>query len=293
MLLYFLNQVYLETCRCVGIANFDWSLKVHLIAWMTFTVNNRLWGSTLYNVVVKCNILVISLVLNNHAIEYYTCFHYNTDEFFLHKSSKVTYYGKSSLWYIKGSFPVLLTDSWQSGNICLRTLGRWDSFNEYHVFWIYHVWKKISYLMLVIIDNKLTFKSLIFIQLLENRGADKDIYIIETSWKTKEHMSCLKVIWCKGFKDDSWHFIKSILNGTFHATRQFFRFQCMQSMLPNLPGKSRASATCNRQSTSAWFGFPKYSSTNTSMTLKKNFLMHSRVVLALFKYSSTQSAAIP
>ena len=45
---------------------------------------------------------------------------------------------------------------------------------------MYPIRKKICYVVLIVIDDVLTFKSPFFTQFLENRGADKDIYIIQT-----------------------------------------------------------------------------------------------------------------
>uniref|UniRef100_A0A7C9DQU5 Uncharacterized protein n=1 Tax=Opuntia streptacantha TaxID=393608 RepID=A0A7C9DQU5_OPUST len=94
---YFLNQVRLESCMYVGVTNFFRPLKVCLIALMMVMVDNRLRCSALNNVIVKCKLVVIPLVLNNHVMEYHTCSHYNTDFFFFQKTSGTTDNGKSSL----------------------------------------------------------------------------------------------------------------------------------------------------------------------------------------------------
>lgn len=150
----------------------------------------------------------------------------------------------------------------------------------------------MSHHILIIIDEIFTFRSSIIIQLLENGGAIKDVYVIETSWQTKEILLYPKVMWCDGFKDDSWHLINSFLKWCFQVVGQFFHYQCFQSMLPNRLGKSRASATLIGDKRQLDFAFLKYSSPNISMMHEVNF-MHSCAMLApIFKYSSTQSATI-
>ena len=52
----------------------------------------------------------------------------------------------------------------------------------------------------------------------------------------------------------------------FHVAGQFFYFQCMWSVEPNISGKSLCLPWANNLSMSSLFGFLKYSSKKTSTT---------------------------
>ena len=66
---YLLNQIRLENCMCFRVANFAWSLKIRLIAWMVVIVNNWLRDNMLDNVIIKCKLVVIPPVLDNYALK--------------------------------------------------------------------------------------------------------------------------------------------------------------------------------------------------------------------------------
>src|SRR3954463_13768325 len=68
---------------------------------------------------------------------------------------------------------------------------------------------------------------------------------------------------------------------------QFFHTQCIQSMLPSMPGKPLAAFVVNNLSVSAAFGCLKYSGPNTATTALQNLYSDSRHVDSLIRtYSS-------
>ena len=76
-----------------------------------------------------------------------------------------------------------------------------------------------------------------------------------------------------------------------HAGGQFFHFQCMQSIEPNIPGNTCASPICSRRLMSLLFGLLKYSSPNISLTpLKKASKNWIAVHSSILMYLSTLSA---
>ena len=111
---YLLNQVCLESCMCVRVANLAWPLKVCIIAWMVGVVKNRLRDSSLHEVIVKCKLVVVPLVLNNHVMEYHTCSHNNIDFFLIHHTCRATTMVNRACNTPKARSMSFLTDSWCS-----------------------------------------------------------------------------------------------------------------------------------------------------------------------------------
>ena len=94
-----------------------------------------------------------------------------------------------------------------------------------------------------------------------------------------------KIIVCSWIWPQYWH---------FHAARQFFHFQCMQSIEPKIPKKSRHLPWANNLAMSSLFGFLKYSSDKTSTTTVTNFFkLYNAVVSPIRTYSSIKSPDIP
>src|SRR4051812_1188096 len=78
------------------------------------------------------------------------------------------------------------------------------------------------------------------------------------------------------------------------ANGQFFHSQCIQSMLPSIPGKPLAALVANNLSVSAAVGCLKYSGPKTSITAWQNLYIDIRHVVSLIRtYSSTRSPGIP
>jgi hypothetical protein len=83
------------------------------------------------------------------------------------------------------------------------------------------------------------------------------------------------------------------VNPPLHATGQFSHYQCMQSMLPSIPGKSQDSPNWRSCSTTSWFGGRKYCSSKTSITPGANLPRHSNIVfVVIFIFSSSSSADV-
>jgi len=77
-----------------------------------------------------------------------------------------------------------------------------------------------------------------------------------------------------------------------HAIGHFFHFQCIQSMLPNIPGNPRCSPIDNQQ-ISASFGALRYQSPKTSkIALTKALRLSIAVGSPIRRYSSLRSAGI-
>ncbi|KAG2667638.1 hypothetical protein I3760_13G048100 [Carya illinoinensis] len=80
----------------------------------------------------------------------------------------------------------------------------------------------------------------------------------------------------------------------FQAAGQFFHFQCMQSMLPSIPGNPRCSATASNRVISLAFGDRRYSSEKTLTIVSENFFRLSIAVLSPIRmYSSIKSPVTP
>ena len=79
-----------------------------------------------------------------------------------------------------------------------------------------------------------------------------------------------------------------------HAFGQFFHTQCMQSMLPSIPGNPRRSPSARRRAVSVSLGARRYSSPNTSTIACTYFRNAIIAVLARIRtYSSTASELTP
>src|SRR5215217_4995403 len=75
---------------------------------------------------------------------------------------------------------------------------------------------------------------------------------------------------------------------------QFFHSQCMQSMLPSIPGKPLAALIDNRRAVSSALGCRRYCSPNEPITALQNLYIASKPVDSLMRvYSSTKSPATP
>src|SRR3954467_55877 len=78
------------------------------------------------------------------------------------------------------------------------------------------------------------------------------------------------------------------------AEGQFFHFQCMQSMLPSIPGKPLLAFIANKRAVSSAVGSLKYSGPNTAITALQNLCRDSRHVDSLIRtYSSMRSPGTP
>ena len=80
----------------------------------------------------------------------------------------------------------------------------------------------------------------------------------------------------------------------FHATKQFFHFQYIQSILPSMPRNPWLWPLVNNLAMSSLFGNLKYSSKKMSNTAATNFF---RLIIAMFShiltYSSIKSIVTP
>ena len=79
-----------------------------------------------------------------------------------------------------------------------------------------------------------------------------------------------------------------------HAIGHFSHFQCIQSILSNIPGNPRCSPIDNNRQISASFGALRYQSPKTStIALTKALRLSIAVVSPIRRYSSIRSARIP
>ena len=80
----------------------------------------------------------------------------------------------------------------------------------------------------------------------------------------------------------------------FQAVGQFFHSQCIQSMLPSIPGNPRCSPICSSLCRSSCVGRRRYSLPNKVIIPAVNLCKHFRAVDSPRRiYSSTESAAAP
>jgi len=139
--------------QCLRIANYSRYLRVRLITRIALTANSQLRCSPLNNIILKCTLVVVALVLNDCV----TCTKANQD-----------------CNTPKALFTSFLIDSWRSAKnrkVLPSNPAEMGLFWRNCSSWIYLIWKIISYVILM-----MTYSYL---------GAQSSYY----SWKTRE---CLR-----------------------------------------------------------------------------------------------------
>jgi len=81
----------------IGITNLYYCTNICHIAWMMVSSDIRLQDAIFEMIIFKRKIIRISCVVNNHVVEYNTCFHDHSQFTSIHVSSRATDDGESRL----------------------------------------------------------------------------------------------------------------------------------------------------------------------------------------------------